>query len=320
MALVLGPAFSLEAHGSLGPVCYQGCRTGTRVIRPRSGIYPNTVDQQQVKANFSFANYLWMRTFEAEKDLWRSAPDYQGRTGKDHYMRVALERMLTGAKTSQQTNRARGFPFSHDERSIVLNFDGPDDANWLNLGDPPLIFTPTTPNFISRPQPYYQALDIDEDLDHAVTALLPNTIPMTTFSLSFDIFYTLSSAVGYIFTLYATDGYVLRVVQSPSWYAQDVRCSLRTSTDTFFSEIDGIPQNVWSHVCFEVFGTTYRAFLNNHQMDTQQITGDIVTVDERVSIGQDIYSGQSARSPAHSPFDSLIFTPNYHPLIRQGFK
>jgi len=320
MANVQGPLFSLEAHGTLGPICYQQGRRGPRVILPRSGIYPNTVDQQQVKANFAFANYLWVTSSNAEKNLWRSRSDFRGRTGKDHFMRVALERMLTGVKTSQQKIRARPFPFAYDDNSIVLNFDGPNDAQWFNLGDPEITFVPETANYYTRSHPNFRACDCDSSLTHTAKADIPSPIHLAEFSLAIDVKKEVLYDLGYFFTLYRPSGAVLRFCQTPEYYEFDFTAVYRNSAATYYLHCDAPSTDRFYHYTFELNGTTLALYCNGTLQDSETISGSPYTATECCTIGKDHYTGQSARRPALSPFDNIVFTKSFHEPLREPFR
>lgn len=107
MAIVKGPALSLEASGNLGAICYSRYR-GLQIARDTwTGTYPGTTKQLAINASMTTVSQAWGGTLlPAEREAWVEAAreqTWKNRLGGDfipsgymYYMKLNLVRAFLG--------------------------------------------------------------------------------------------------------------------------------------------------------------------------------------------------------------------------------
>lgn len=93
MARVVGPLFSLEAHGSIGEcLTYQDINGKPIVKALRFPTYRRSDAQGVVRDTFSWCSHLWAIMHEPKKDEWRAWKDAKGLVSYASYMNYMLRR------------------------------------------------------------------------------------------------------------------------------------------------------------------------------------------------------------------------------------
>lgn len=113
MAIVNGPAMSLEASGNLGSICYTRSR-GVQIARSTwSGTYPNTSLQQASNANMTTVSQYWGGTLSSDqRNRWKEAAaeivwvNRLGQkfrpTGYNYFVKLALQQVQLGLSISAE--------------------------------------------------------------------------------------------------------------------------------------------------------------------------------------------------------------------------
>jgi hypothetical protein len=320
MANLTGPLLSIGAHGSFGPICFQKGRKRYRAISKPFPTQPDTFEQLVVRANFAQAHHVWNTLTDWEKYLWRRKLDNMGNRGKDNYMRIALERMLSGLRHPRQDDQGEEFPFPNKDDSYWINFVQPNPDNWASYANQYLLFAPVTANFITAPFPYTQALDVDGDTDHGATDTLAESFTPPSFTLRFVIYSVNKATTGRFVTWYATTGPIISAYHVPWWYAGNVNFRLETTTTYYFVYDADPPQNKWVTYCVEWDPPDLTMYRDGVVVSTNTTAGTCVPIDERATIGMDYYSGQGVQQPCEMPLANILLTDGVRPLLAQPWK
>jgi len=99
MTKVLGPLFSIQAHGMLsGTICYRRGRHGGTVLVPRSPNQPHTASQLAQRAEFTSAVSSWRNSPSASRVWWNAKAIGMATGGYNLYVKNYLLGLSRGSE------------------------------------------------------------------------------------------------------------------------------------------------------------------------------------------------------------------------------